>query len=121
MNVYLCSSANTDNHFDPFSLMSTEVLAYSRMLSKNSPKQENQSFTDIINESSWPKAPFGLSPPGKSSLARRRAELLKRKEEKLNEIKCAEQPVEDPAVTKQNFDKLAFPNFKRSEDASRIP
>lgn len=101
--------------------MSTEVLTYSRMLSKNSPREEKQSFTDIISESSWPKSVFGLSPPGKSSLAKRRAELLKRKEEKYNEIKCAEQPLEDPALTKQNFEKLSIGGLKKSEDTSRIP
>ena len=123
MRIYFCdhSSVNTADHFDPFSLMSTEVLAYSRMLSKNSPREEKQSFTDIMNESSWPKAEFGLSPPGKSSLAIRRAELLKRKEEKYNEIKCAEQPMEDPAVTKQTFQKLSFSSFKMPEEATRIP
>ena len=120
MNFY-CSSASTNDQFDPFSLMSTEVLAYSRMLSKNSPREEKESFTDIISESSWPKAEFGLSPPGKSSLARRRAELLKQKEEKYIEIRCAEQPVEDPTVTKHNFEKISLPSFKIPEEPSRIP
>lgn len=116
----LCT-ASTDNQFDPFSLMSTEVLAYNRILSKNSPRDEKQSFTDLINESSWPKAEFGLSPPGKSSLARRRAEVLKRKEENYKETKCAEQPMENPALTKQTFEKLSFPSYKVSEETSRIP
>ena len=116
-----CSTASTDNQFDPFSLMSTEVLAYNRILSKNSPRDEKQSFTDLINESSWPKAEFGLSPPGKSSLARRRAEVLKRKEENYKETKCAEQPMENPALTKQTFEKLSFPSYKVSEETSRIP
>ena len=115
------STASTDNQFDPFSLMSTEVLAYNRILSKNSPRDEKQSFTDLINESSWPKAEFGLSPPGKSSLARRRAEVLKRKEENYKETKCAEQPMENPALTKQTFEKLSFPSYKISEETSRIP
>eukprot|EP00112_Aurelia_sp_Birch-Aquarium-sp1_P013765 Seg2936.2 transcript_id=Seg2936.2/GoldUCD/mRNA.D3Y31 product="MAP kinase-interacting serine/threonine-protein kinase 2" protein_id=Seg2936.2/GoldUCD/D3Y31 len=114
-------ATNTDNQLDPFSLMSTEVLAYSRMLSQVIKPEQGQSFTDIINESSWPKAGFGLSPPGKSKLARRRAEHLKKKEAKLKEVRCAENPFEAPAVTKCSFTKLSLPGCKKSEESIRTP
>ena len=119
--LLISSATNTDNQLDPFSLMSTEVLAYSRMISQVIKPEQGHSFTDIINESSWPRAGFGLSPPGKSKLARRRAEHLKEKEAKLKEIRCAENPVEAPVMTKHSFTKLSLPGYKKSEDSIRTP
>ena len=88
--------------------MSTEVLSYNRIMSLGMKCEQANSFTDVIHEGSWPKAGFGLSPPGKSMLARRRAEHVKRKEEKLKETRCADAPVETSSVTKQNFSNRAL-------------
>ncbi len=84
-------------------------------------EQDRTQFTDILNEGSWPKAGFGLSTPGKSDLARRRAEHLKAKEAGLKESRRGEEPVEASRVTKRNFTKLVLPSYKKSEDTLRTP